>query len=278
MRVSSWSQFVGALEEVLDGYNEPPTYVFRGQADAAWLLEPSLARRLRDVFDRASAHAIEQHLEDEFKAQAALFPETKTIWPFLVKAGQTKVWALMQHRSCATRLLDWTASAFVAAYFAVNELPKKNGALFVVAPPALKKYVGLAYPTWDGVSDRLLASESAPDLGCSRGRAFGRVDQWRNRDTSVLEPTFRRLHERRERHVLLRIMRPVDAFDENGLLRPVSDLPLRSGERVRVIVVRGADASRWDSAKLAAHPDDDLALAVAGLDEWAAALEREERE
>lgn len=72
-------------------------------------------------------------------------------------------------------------------------------------------------------------------------------------------------------------MRPVDAFYENGLLRPVSDLPLRSGERVRVIVVRRADASRWDAAKLAAHPDDDLALAEAGLDEWAAALEREDR-
>ena len=72
-------------------------------------------------------------------------------------------------------------------------------------------------------------------------------------------------------------MRPVDAFYENGLLRPVSDLPFRSGERVRVIVVRRADASRWNSAKLAAHPDDDLALAEAGLDEWAAALEREDR-
>jgi predicted DNA-binding antitoxin AbrB/MazE fold protein len=76
---------------------------------------------------------------------------------------------------------------------------------------------------------------------------------------------------------MLHFMRPVDAFYENGLLRPVSDLPLRSGERVRIIVVRRADASRWDSARLAARPDDDLALADAGLDEWAAALEREDR-
>ena len=72
-------------------------------------------------------------------------------------------------------------------------------------------------------------------------------------------------------------MRPVDAFYENGLLRPVSALPLRSGERVRVIVVRKGDANRWDCDKLGAHPEDDLALAVAGLDEWAAALEREDR-
>jgi predicted DNA-binding antitoxin AbrB/MazE fold protein len=76
---------------------------------------------------------------------------------------------------------------------------------------------------------------------------------------------------------MLHFMRPVDAFYENGFLRPVSDLPLRPGERVRVIVVRKADASRWDSAKLGAHPDDDLALAEAGLDAWAAALEREDQ-
>lgn len=72
-------------------------------------------------------------------------------------------------------------------------------------------------------------------------------------------------------------MGPVDALYENGLLRPVSPLSLRPGERVAVIVVRKADPARWNLARLAAHGDDDLALAEAGLDEWAAALDREDR-
>ena len=72
-------------------------------------------------------------------------------------------------------------------------------------------------------------------------------------------------------------MRPVDALYENGLLRPVSPLPLRSGERVALIVVRRPDSSRWDFARLGGHADDDLALAEAGLDEWAAALDREDQ-
>ena len=72
-------------------------------------------------------------------------------------------------------------------------------------------------------------------------------------------------------------MRPVDALYENGVLRPVSPLPLRSGERVALIVVRRPDASRWDSPRLASHADDDLALAEAGLDDWASALDREDR-
>ena len=72
-------------------------------------------------------------------------------------------------------------------------------------------------------------------------------------------------------------MRPVDALYENGVLRPVSPLPLRSGERVALIVVRRPDSSRWDFTRLASHADDDLALSEAGLGEWAAALDREDR-
>jgi len=83
--------------------------------------------------------------------------------------------------------------------------------------------------------------------------------------------------ERQGLRAILDLMRPVDALYENGLLRPVSPLPLRSGERVAVIVMRRPDASRWDFERLATHAADNLALAEAGLDEWAAALDREDR-
>ena len=72
-------------------------------------------------------------------------------------------------------------------------------------------------------------------------------------------------------------MGPIDALYENGVLRPTSPLPLRSGERVALFVVRRSEATRWDSARLTAHADEDLALAEAGLEDWAAALEREDR-
>lgn len=72
-------------------------------------------------------------------------------------------------------------------------------------------------------------------------------------------------------------MGPVDALYENGVLRPVSALPLRPGERVSLVVVRRPDDARWDLDRLAAHPDEDAALAEAGLDDWAAALGREDR-
>lgn len=140
INVNSWRRLSDALEEVLDGYRDPPTYLFRGQADASWSLRPSLTRRLEHVEDRAAAHDIEHHLEAQFKAQAALFPETQSVLPFLFAAGRTEAWAFMQHHNCATRLLDWTASAYVGAYFSVHEYPDKPGALYVVAPEALSQH------------------------------------------------------------------------------------------------------------------------------------------
>lgn len=72
-------------------------------------------------------------------------------------------------------------------------------------------------------------------------------------------------------------MRPVEALYENGLLRPTKLLPLRPGERVSIIVLRRPDAARWDLARLGSRQDEDEALAAAGLGDWAAALDAEER-
>lgn len=64
---------------------------------------------------------------------------------------------------------------------------------------------------------------------------------------------------------------------EDGILRPAKPLNLRSGERVGVIVVRQPDPTRWDLSRLASFQTEDADLAGAGLDEWSAALDREDR-
>ena len=71
-------------------------------------------------------------------------------------------------------------------------------------------------------------------------------------------------------------MRPIEARYENGTLRPTKPLALRQGERVAVLVLRRPDPSRWDVERLARHAEEDEALAGAGLDDWADALERED--
>jgi predicted DNA-binding antitoxin AbrB/MazE fold protein len=72
-------------------------------------------------------------------------------------------------------------------------------------------------------------------------------------------------------------MRPVEARYEDGFLKPAKALQLRPGEKVGVIVVRHPDPSRWDFKRLAQGATEDAALAGAGLDAWADALEAEDR-
>lgn len=165
INVTSWQEFTDALEPVLDAYkgHVPPVYVFRGQPDASWLLEPSLLRQLRSVADPVAARKIEELLETEFTAQASLFPETESVWLALLAAGKTELWACMQHHACPTRLLDWTASAYVAAYFAVDQLPDRDGALFVVAPKAVDQHADQCNPDMGEVPDDRLIDPSSPE-------------------------------------------------------------------------------------------------------------------
>ena len=59
----------------------------------------------------------------------------------------------------------------------------------------------------------------------------------------------------------------------DGVLRPTTSLQLQQGERVGLVVVRRPDRKRWDLERLAKISQEDEALAGAGLDEWARALE-----
>jgi predicted DNA-binding antitoxin AbrB/MazE fold protein len=76
---------------------------------------------------------------------------------------------------------------------------------------------------------------------------------------------------------ILHLVKPVEASYENGLLKPAKPLPLTEGEQVRVIVVRKSDPKRWNLKKIAALSEpEDVHLAEAGLDDWAATLEAED--
>lgn len=73
-------------------------------------------------------------------------------------------------------------------------------------------------------------------------------------------------------------MRVVEAQYDNGVLRPIQHLGLRTGERVNLIVVRRPDPSRWDLDRLAkTAQDEDGDLAEQGLSGWSAELDAAER-
>ena len=111
---------VGPLEE---------GYVFRGQTDVSWTLESSLRRSLPRDISTKDALEFERQALSEFQARAHLYLSS-TVLPRRDDVGSW--WGLMQHHNAPTRMLDWTASIYVALYFAVEQSFDRDGAVWYV--------------------------------------------------------------------------------------------------------------------------------------------------
>jgi hypothetical protein len=113
VNLSSWNDFFPYVNNKLPN---PHDYVFRGQREAAWKIETTLDRTIREV-----GHGIDtqQHLKQfRLATRGRLHLNREEL-----DADKTdrKWWALGQHFGLRTPLLDWTESPFVALYFAFEE-------------------------------------------------------------------------------------------------------------------------------------------------------------
>jgi hypothetical protein len=137
------------------------TFLFRGHARADWRLAPSLLRRLAFCgLSAAEALAVERSARLEFSRQAHLH------LPLLAASDDAMTWwLLMQHYNAPTRLLDWTRSLFVAAYFAVEKEEDSDGAIWILHAPRMidetRRRFGLFLP--DEVSGRSVSRAEAID-------------------------------------------------------------------------------------------------------------------
>jgi hypothetical protein len=108
--VHSWEELQRALERRYCGAR----WVFRGQRDAGWPLKTSIERVCAHIppgkWKRAEEHLLRQ-FQRRLHQYQPLIPEMDDTHERL---------ALMQHHGTPTRLLDWTRSPYIAAYFAVE--------------------------------------------------------------------------------------------------------------------------------------------------------------
>lgn len=106
--LDSWSAFIAEIDQM-------PGWIFRGQASANWSLMSTLERATPARYPRQFA---EFNLAREFQRRARTYLQAHEVPN---KPGE---WlALMQHYGAPTRLLDFTRSPFVAAYFAFEDAP-----------------------------------------------------------------------------------------------------------------------------------------------------------
>lgn len=98
---------VGDLAREVKALDTDARWLYRGQPDARWKLAPSVHRGYTPEQER--------YLTNEFRVRARsrhLSCPADNDYPSWL--------ALMQHYGLPTRLLDWTYSPLVAAYFAVH--------------------------------------------------------------------------------------------------------------------------------------------------------------
>lgn len=114
VRFHKWQHFGTFINQVMLDHD---SYVWRGQRRDDWQLDTTLSRLMKKSANPDPYTFQETHL-NQFKeaSRGRRGPNPPTL------DNDNEWWALGQHHGLATPLLDWTASPFVAAFFAFHEL------------------------------------------------------------------------------------------------------------------------------------------------------------
>jgi len=136
--LNDWDEFLSFVTSNLK-YRH---FIWRGQADSSWLLEPTLDRILRTISKVGDTRTINSHLKRfkyAIRGRRGLNPPTLE--------NDNDWWALGQHQGLYTPLLDWTKSPFVAAFFAFDSQSESSTGRHAI--------YGISQHTFQELSNRL---------------------------------------------------------------------------------------------------------------------------
>ncbi|MFW9742376.1 FRG domain-containing protein [Vibrio parahaemolyticus] len=118
VNLRDWEHF---KEYISSNYSDEVGYVFRGHRDSNWKIESTLTR----LSQRISSDITPAHLEIKqlqmFKLKIRGLRGKNP--PVL---DSNELWSLGQHYGLCTPLIDWSESAFIAAYFAFEHAEESS--------------------------------------------------------------------------------------------------------------------------------------------------------
>ncbi len=152
--LSSWKYFHDFIrEELIDSSN----YVFRGQKNDNWKIEPTLIRYSNSQHKKKYETILENQLENFKYSIRGRAKNLKDIIDI-----DNELWALGQHHGLFTPFLDFTESPYVSAFFAFHEKENETtyrviyGLSLVSVQYRLKDYFEIFKPLTDH-NQRLLS-------------------------------------------------------------------------------------------------------------------------
>ena len=113
--LNSWDSFKNITSGFL-GADRRSSFLFRGQREVNWPLAPTFDRWLPNV-QRSARDELEDSLLENFRIECRADVTLKELLD-----DEIATLALAQHFGLPTRLLDWSASPYVAAFFAFEKL------------------------------------------------------------------------------------------------------------------------------------------------------------
>jgi hypothetical protein len=222
---------------------------YRGEAASRpeWKLAPSVYRA---TF--SSAKDVEVELGFHFLRSAP------TRYSSCPEPNDLAGWiTLMQHYRLPTRLLDWSSSVVVAAFFAVSETKYKDedATLWVLNPGALNEAAGQP--------PGLIYHLASPEVRKSLTPAFVRPASKENQPKPEDMKTFAVL----AREIDARMMVQQAAFTLHGNPAPLDDMPGRDAFLKKFIIPRGAKVQIEQHLRLLGIRRSTLFPDLAGLAE-----------
>lgn len=164
--IDAWNGLVAIAEQFAVGQPLTTAFACRGQGLDCRLL-PRLTRETPSELELQDIYDIENNAQSRFESQAHLYlPHSLA----QAKVGLTDYMVYMQHYGVPTRLLDWTESIYIAAYFAVSEIHhhESDGVIWYFhissINEASKAKYGRTGPYTKPFSDLYQEADPKPDL------------------------------------------------------------------------------------------------------------------
>jgi hypothetical protein len=137
-------------------YGTEARYVWRGQPDLQWGLNPGLVRRVREHNGIHWPVTEPQLLGNELQLLAAARASG-----YGRNINDIELLAILQHHGAATRLLDVSSDPMVAMWFAVENqhLLNTDGAIFAIKISKAKDISGTEENRWEKILENMLPSD-----------------------------------------------------------------------------------------------------------------------